>query len=395
MKIFVFGSAILLSQLAFASSQHFLKFISEERLSSYVSQHPESERLHPGLLWVSTTAEDLRLDSSIVAVENEREYSIGPIIFEKSDDLKRGLWGVNRVAAPSAWKKGINGKGVIVAVVDTGVNYNHPAISRNMWVNEAEKNGSPNVDDDRNGFVDDIYGYDFINKKADPKDEMHHGSHVAGTIAGYLEADKFYGVAPEAQIMAVKTHNREGSATEEAVVKGILYAADMGANIINCSWGGAPEAPEHSKVLLDAILYASSKGAIVVAAAGNDSQNIDLRPSYPASYKTDNLIAVASTDSKDSLSYFSNYGKQSTHLAAPGSSILSINLNGGYATSSGTSMAAPHVSGVSALIIQSLRTALGHEPSVAEIKAKIISSTETIERLSNRVVSGLSTASTL
>ncbi|MEI8027100.1 MAG: S8 family peptidase [Pseudomonadota bacterium] len=395
MKKSILLSVIMFAHTSFAAEARFLKFQSESSIQSYLEQNPTAERVHKNLMWVKTSSLELNLSPAVVEVEKDRTYQVGPMILDAYDQPQRALWGIKRVAAPQAWAKGIDGEGVVVAVVDTGVNYNHPAISQNMWVNEAEKNGKPGVDDDGNGLVDDIYGYDFIGNKADPKDDMMHGSHVAGTIAGLNAKDFFYGVAPNARIMAVKTHSSAGEGTEESVVKGILYAADMGAKIINCSWGGAPEAENESKVLYDAIVYASSKGAVVIASAGNDSKNIDVKPSYPASYQTDNLIAVAATSSDDSLSYFSNYGKKTTHVAAPGSNILSINYKGGYTQASGTSMASPHVSGVAALILQSLRNSLGREPSALELKTAIIANTEIVNKVSSHVISGISTASKL
>ena len=395
MKKSLLLSAVMFAHTSFAAEVRFLKFGSETSILSYLDQNPSAERVHKNLMWVKTSSLDLNLSPAVVEVEKDRTYHVGPMILDAYDQPQKALWGIKRVAAPQAWAKGIDGSGVVVAVVDTGVNYNHPAISDNMWVNEAERNGKPGVDDDGNGFVDDIFGYNFVGNKAEPKDDMMHGSHVAGTIAGLNAKDSFYGVAPNARIMAVKSHSSKGEGTEESVVKGILYAADNGAKIINCSWGGAPEAEKESKVLFDAIVYAGSKGAVVIASAGNDSTNIDLEPSYPASYQTDNLIAVASTNSDDSLSYFSNYGKKTTHVAAPGSNIFSINYRGGYTQSSGTSMASPHVSGVAALILQNLRNSLGREPSAGELKAAIITNTETVGTVSSRVVSGISTASQL
>ena len=395
MKKSLLLSVIMFAHTGFAAESRFLKFESESSILSYLEQNPSAERLHKSLMWVKTSSHELNLSPSVVEVEKDRTYHVGPMILDSYDQPQRALWGIKRVAAPQAWTKGIDGEGVVVAVVDTGVNYNHSAISQNMWVNEAEKTGSPGVDDDSNGFMDDIYGYNFIGKTPDPKDDMMHGSHVAGTIAGLSAKDFFYGVAPNARIMAIKTHSSAGEGTEEAVVKGIMYAADMGAKIINCSWGGAPEAEKESKVLYDAIVYASSKGAVVVASAGNDSTNIDVKPSYPASYQTNNLIAVAATSSDDSLSYFSNYGKKTTHVAAPGSNVLSINYKGGYTQASGTSMASPHVSGVAALILQSLRDTLGRDPSAEELKSAIIGNTEVVNKVSSRVISGISTASKL
>jgi subtilisin family serine protease len=395
MKKSLLVSAFLLANTSFAAEVRFLKFNSEISIASYLEQNPSAERLHKGLMWVKTTSEDLGLTADVVELEQDRAYRVGPMILDGYNEPQKALWGIKRVEAPKAWAKGVDGEGVVVAVVDTGVNYDHPAISQNMWVNETEKSGNPGIDDDGNGYVDDIYGYNFIGKKSDPKDDQMHGSHVAGTIAGINEKDFFYGVAPKARIMAVKTHSKAGEGSEEAVVKGIMYAADMGAKIINCSWGGAPEAEKESKVLFDAIVYAGSKGAVVIASAGNDSSNIDKKPTYPASYRTENLLAVASTGTNDSLSYFSNYGKASTHVAAPGSNILSINYKGGYTQASGTSMASPHVSGVAALIMQSLRTSLKREPSAAELKAAIMTNTESIGKLSDLVISGLSTAGQL
>jgi subtilisin family serine protease len=240
-------------------------------------------------------------------------------------------WGLNNtgqtggtpgadIHAQGAWDVTKGSNNIIIAVVDTGVAYDHPDLSGNMWVNTAELNGLPGVDDDHNGFVDDIYGWDFINNDGYPVDYDQHGSHVAGIIAA--RGDNGIGVSGvmwSARIMPLRFLGVTGSGDVAKAAEAIEYAANNGARIINASWGGN----DYSNTLYNAIDYARQKNVLVVAAAGNDENNNDAGPFYPASFNLANIISVAASDRNDALAVFSNYGAASVHLAAPGVSIYS------------------------------------------------------------------------
>ena len=383
-----------------SSHEGFVKFQSEQALQTFLKSHAASSRVHPGLLWAQGSATSLEFlathesASSDGIVENSfvpnQRYFIPPTKNVQSanatQQLPANLWGITKINAEAAWTVTRGNSNVVVAVLDTGIDYGHRALASQMLVNLAEKNGQPGVDDDQNGFVDDVYGYDFIDKKSDPQDDEGHGSHVAGTIAGNSPSEKFYGVAPEVKLLAVKTHNTAGEGSEEAVVKGILYAADRGAQVINCSWGGAPEAAKYSQLLFDAISYANKKGALLVAAAGNDGQNNDGLENYPANYNLPNILAVAATGKNDKLAFFSNYGAQKVHLAAPGVDIWSFDLGHNYIKLSGTSMATPHMSGAAALVYSAFLKA-GINPE--QVRAKLVGNAKKLDSLSGKVVSGL------
>ena len=255
------------------------------------------------------------------------------------------------IDAPQAWDINTGTPDVIVAVIDTGIDYTHRDIDDNMWVNEAELNGADGVDDDGNGYIDDIYGYDFINEDPDPQDDHGHGTHCAGTIAAEgNNALDITGISWNAGIMALKFLSESGAGTATGAAEALYYATQNGADIISNSWGnGFP-----SEMIEEAVNYAYSQGLVVVAAAGNDNSNW---PFYPAYYE--NAIAVAATNSSDDRAVFSNYGDW-VDIAAPGVDVLSLradstSLGTPYDTSttiaSGTSMACPHIAGACALLI--------------------------------------------
>ncbi len=252
------------------------------------------------------------------------------------------------VNALRAWDITKGSRAVKIAVIDTGVDYNHPDLKDNMWSNAAELNGKAGVDDDGNGYVDDVYGYDFANMDSNPMDGNGHGTHCSGTI-GAVHDNRVgvAGVMADVQIMAVKFLGDDGSGSLEGAIKAIDYATTMNVDLMSNSWGGGGR----SQALLDAIQRASDKGIIFTAAAGNSSSNNDSSPSYPASYETANMVAVAATTAQNGLASFSSYGRNSVHIAAPGHNILSTVNGGGYDVYSGTSMATPHVSGVLGLLL--------------------------------------------
>jgi hypothetical protein len=246
---------------------------------------------------------------------------------------------------------------VVVAVVDTGIDYTHVDLKRNIWVNKGETGrdasgrdkSSNGIDDDGNGFVDDVVGYDFVNNQPLPYDTHGHGTHIAGIIgAESSDGVGVVGVCPNVTIMSLKYYDNSGIGYNnlQNTVRAIQYAVKMGANIINYSGGGADPAPSEKA----AIEEAQRKGILFVAAAGNDGHNNDYIPYFPASYGLDNIISVASINPQNKLLPSSNYGPRSVNIAAPGYAIISSLPGSKFGTMSGTSQATAFVTGAAALL---------------------------------------------
>jgi len=257
-------------------------------------------------------------------------------------------WNLNAIGAPEAWAAGYTGRGITVAIIDTGIDLDHPDLVQNLFVNLGEIAGN-GIDDDGNGFVDDIHGFDFADRDADPNDVNGHGTHVAGTVAAANNGFGATGVAPNAKILPVRVLGDNGSGRASDVAAGIRYAADLGADIINLSLGGG-----YSRAIEAAIEYAGSLGSFIVAAAGNESSPV---PGYPARFSAsdDNVISVGAYSSSGALAGFSNDVGRSgaVQVDAPGVGIFSTYVGGRYATLSGTSMASPHIAGLAALTLSS------------------------------------------
>ena len=268
----------------------------------------------------------------------------------------RGILGTDDadIDAELAWVIKTGDPNFVVAVIDTGTDYNHPDLDSNIWTNPGEIAGN-GIDDDGNGYIDDIHGYDFWSNDADPMDENGHGTHVAGTICA--ESNNGVGVAGVAwqcKIMALRFLGPNGGYTSDAI-SALNYAVAMGVTVSNNSWGGGG----YSQSLYDAIQNAGTSGHLFVAAAGNDSVDTDSTAHYPSSYSLGNIISVTATDNRDQLSIFrnsmgqiigaANFGANTVDVSAPGSDIASTAL-GSYYWMSGTSMAAPHVTGLAVLI---------------------------------------------
>ncbi len=249
---------------------------------------------------------------------------------------------------PGAWQLS-QGAGVVVAVVDSGMKMDHPDLAPNAWTNFAEvpDNG---VDDDNNGYVDDVHGVDLTTTKTgqDLHDGLEHGTHVAGTIAAAANSRGVVGVAYRAKLMTVKVLGDDGGGTTGGVAEGIRYAAANGARIINLSLEGDTDDPR-MRAAVDA---AAAANALIICSAGNSGIDVDQKPVYPVSIPAPNVVGVAATEPDEGrdLPDFSNYGKLTVPVAAPGVEVISTSKSGGYEYKSGTSMAAPHVVGVAALM---------------------------------------------
>lgn len=306
-----------------------------------------------------------------------------------NDPSYNKLWGLHNtgqtggkadadIDAPEAWNLS-TGQGVVVGVVDTGVDYNHPDLIDNMWKNPGEIAGD-GIDNDGNGYIDDVYGYDFANDDGDPFDDHSHGTHVAGTIAARGNNDiGVIGVAPDAKIMALKFLGSNGSGFTFNAVRAIEYATMMGVNLTNNSWGGGG----YSQALYNAIEAAGEQNQLFVVASGNDGKNGDTTANYPSNYDLDNIISVARTSHSDKLASSSNYGEKSVDLGAPGSNIYSTTPKGKYGSKSGTSMASPHVAGAAALV-------WAQNPSLTaqEVKDKLLNSVDPVASLAGKTVTG-------
>ncbi len=249
---------------------------------------------------------------------------------------------------PAAWNLS-QGAGVVVAVVDSGMKLDHPDLAPNVWTNFGEIPGN-GVDDDHNGYVDDVHGVDLTTANAnnDLHDGYGHGTHVSGTIAAAANGRGVVGVAFRAKIMTVKVLDDAGGGTTGAVAEGIRYAAANGARVINLSLESATDDPR----MRAAVQAAADANALIVASAGNSGFNVDAKPVFPVSIPASNVVGVAATEPEDGrdLPEFSNYGRLTVSVAAPGVDVLSTSMSGGYEVKSGTSMAAPHVAGVAALM---------------------------------------------
>jgi subtilisin family serine protease len=254
------------------------------------------------------------------------------------------------INAQKAWSLSQGNKNVVIAVVDTGIDLAHIEFTDNLWINHKELNGAPGVDDDGNGMVDDINGYDYTGKEDSiPQDENGHGTHCAGIIGANHSVGKIAGVMNKVSIMALRTLDKKGAGKIDQAIRAFGYAIENGAHIISNSWGSRG----HSPILEDLIKEATKRGIIVVAAAGNARFNDnDLNPTYPANYP--GVISVSAINARARHSAYSSFGINTVHIGAPGTNVLSSHtLKKGlkYRVMSGTSMAAPHISGIIGLYL--------------------------------------------
>lgn len=266
---------------------------------------------------------------------------IGILVFASQAFAVNELnWGQSKVEAAALWSQGIKGAGIKIGLVDGHVYHYHQQLRANIDVNELEAQGRPGFDDDRNGYVDDILGWDFV-----PTGKFgHHATHVAGTLVASHDTGHVQGMAPQAQIILATfiDENRGGSLPN--AIAAIQYSVRRGAKIINMGWGGAP----YVQALRDVIVQ--NPNVLFVTSAGNDGRDLDVFPDYPASYRLPNLIVVGAITSSGFYTPWSNFGAQTVDLAAPGSYILSTGADGGTIAMDGTNIAVPFVSGAAALL---------------------------------------------
>lgn len=340
--------------------QEFRKTLSTSKVGSLKEVKSFKSALGSQIVVLESSAND---SSSISALSKQISSLSGVdfvepdqiISIDTNDEFYDLLWGMNNtgqtggtsdadIDAPEAWAISTGSSAVVVGVIDTGIDYLHPDLVSNIWHNVPEMNGQAGVDDDGNGYVDDFYGIDTVNNDSDPVDDNGHGTHVSGTIGATGNNEiGVVGVNHSVQIAGCKFLDASGGGYTSAAIECIDYFTSLkmaGINVVvtNNSWGGGG----FSDLLKESIDYAGEQGIVFAAAAGNDSSNNDSSPHYPSSYDSPSIIAVASTDHSDSLSWFSNYGVSSVDLAAPGSDILSTTPSTGGSCRPGGSSALFH-----------------------------------------------------
>jgi thermitase len=349
-----------------------------------VEQFPDGPAvvaLDPGVDPVAALAR-LRRNPRVLYAEADGSIQDSAVI--PNDPSFTSQWGLNNsndvdIDAPQAWSVTTGSPGTIVAVLDTGIDLSHPELASRVWVNPGEIPGN-GIDDDRDGLIDDVHGWNFDSNTSNVQDDNGHGSHVSGILgAAGNNGIGVAGVDWNARILPLKTLDSRGDGSTDAAVSAVYYAVAHGARVISASWGGA----DYSQALADAIRYAGTHGVVFVTAAGNESANNDVTRSYPASYRFSNVISVAAVDSSGALASFSNYGATTVDVAGPGVGVLSTVTRGGYASYSGTSMATPFVSGVVALLV-----AQHPEYSAAQLVQRVLATTKPLPSLAGRTVSG-------
>jgi subtilisin family serine protease len=335
---------------------------------------------------------EIRLDPTDSEVSRRdlvfRQYADGP-----NDPQFVQQWALNNLGqdggkeradidALQAWLKTHGSEKIVVAVLDSGVDYTHKDLVANMWM---RPDNVPQYADDELGTFDDQHGFDADTNAKDPMDDNGHGTHCAGIIGA--EGDNGEGIAGinwNVSIMPLKFLGKGGFGSTANAIEAINYAIDrkqkgVNVRVINASWGST----QYSRALEDAIRAAGEQGILFVAAAGNNGTDNDKRAHYPSNYDLPNVISVAAMDRTDSITSFSNFGVKTVHIAAPGRDILSTWLDNSYREASGTSMAAPQVSGVAALILAS-------EPnlSVAKLRERILSTIDKLDSLDGKISTG-------
>lgn len=336
---------------------------------------------------VDAAIRSLEADPNVLYAEPDRLWSVAALpddpAFPQQWNLRNvgqtgGVVGAD-VDAESAWDIETGDQEVLIGVVDTGIDHGHEDLIDNVWTNPGEipDNG---IDDDRNGWVDDVHGYDFFNDDGDPFDDHGHGTHVAGIIASRgNNARGTAGVMWRARIVGLKFLSSQGVGPTSDAIEAIEYAVKNGIRITNHSWGGF----FNSQALYDAIAVAGGAGHLVVAAAGNRAIDIDAEPFYPAAYDLPNILSVAATNSQDAFSAFSNRGVVAVDIGAPGEVIMSTFPGNQYGLLSGTSMAAPHASGAAGLLLGRFPTL-----SAGQIKSLIMTRAEPLPSLAGKVATG-------
>lgn len=286
------------------------------------------------------------------------------------------------IDALKAWLLTQGSEEVVVAVLDSGVDYTHPDLVTNIWI---RPDYVPAYFDDELGTVDDKNGFNAVENASDPMDDNGHGTHCAGIIGA--EGDNQIGITGinwKLEIMPLKFIGKGGFGSTKNAIEAINYAVDrkkagVNVRVINASWGSTL----YSRALEDAIRAAGEQGILFVAAAGNNSTDNDRKPHYPSSYDLPNVISVAALDRADTMAQFSNWGINSVHIAAPGKDILSTWLNDAYREASGTSMATPQVAGVAALIVAS-----NPKINVEELRRRLLLSVDPLDNLKDKVETG-------
>ncbi len=305
--------------------------------------------------------------NSIDSIEPDYQVKLDPQDESDVESDADGTWGISAINIEDAWNSGYLGQNVVVGVIDSGMDTNHPALQKRLAKNIAEVTGISGADDDNNGYVDDVISWNFADDTNSVTDPLGHGTHVSGIIAAEHTGDSTdpKGVAPQSTIIPISFLDGSGSGYISNALRSLDYAKARNVNVINASWGGSG----CSTILQQKIDVLKNQGIIFVAASGNSGINIDHYYEYPASLNLPNQITVGSSEPNENLSFFSNYGYTAVHLLAPGSSILSTYPGGNYKTMSGTSMAAPFVTGAVAILKSAKPNA-----TYSEIKNAIINS---------------------
>jgi subtilisin family serine protease len=324
----------------------------------------------------------------------DREEALGQLNHEHPDDpMFDEQWSLDNhgqnggktladISAVRAWAKTTGSSKVVVAVIDSGVDYTHQDLANNIWVRPPDV---AEYTDDELGVIDDTRGFNAVSDNGDPMDQNGHGTHCAGIIGA--EGGNNIGIAGvnwKVEIMPLKFIDASGSGTTKDAIKAINYVIDrkragVNVRIISASWGSTM----YSKALEDTIREAGEEGILFIAASGNSSADADKSPHYPASYDLPNVISVAALNRQDELASFSNYGAKRVHIAAPGAEILSTWLNGDFREASGTSMATPEVAGVAALVLSA-----DADLSMKELRERLLKSVDKLDSLSGKVATG-------